>query len=215
MDMKKILQALDGASTKPVEGSSDMSKFLRIVSEAEINQVPAMPDTSGIQPGSSKDLGNGEKLTVNQDGTVGYSGAWGTYIYNTQGQHVKTQSPAFAGYSQTTDAGGNVTQQNYSQGGMDIQKGPKGTTAQYQLGANKLQTQVNEGTNPHKVSLPVQMAMQHYQKSSITSTKNSLLKKYFVEAEEKVLQESADRKDRLNKKAKQIADRIAEKNKRM
>jgi hypothetical protein len=31
MDMKKILQALDGASEKPVEGSNDMKKFLQIV----------------------------------------------------------------------------------------------------------------------------------------------------------------------------------------
>ncbi len=31
MDMKKILQALDGASTKPVEGSSDMKSFMQIV----------------------------------------------------------------------------------------------------------------------------------------------------------------------------------------
>lgn len=33
MDMKKILQALDGAATKPVEGVSDMARFLRVVSE--------------------------------------------------------------------------------------------------------------------------------------------------------------------------------------
>ncbi len=31
MDMKKILQALDGASTKPVEGSNDMKQFMQIV----------------------------------------------------------------------------------------------------------------------------------------------------------------------------------------
>jgi len=40
MDMKKILQALDGASTKPVEGSGSMSKFLRVVKEADMNQPP-------------------------------------------------------------------------------------------------------------------------------------------------------------------------------
>lgn len=31
MDMKKILQALDGASSKPVEGSNDMKHFMQIV----------------------------------------------------------------------------------------------------------------------------------------------------------------------------------------
>ncbi len=72
--MKKILQALDGASTKPVEGSSDMKKFLKLVSETDLNQ-PAQdpkyveyaqlmakydmlakemtPDNSGIEKGAS------------------------------------------------------------------------------------------------------------------------------------------------------------------
>lgn len=33
MDMKKILQAFDNAATKPVEGASDMKKFMSIVRE--------------------------------------------------------------------------------------------------------------------------------------------------------------------------------------
>ena len=33
MDMKKILQAFDGAATKPVQGASDMKKFMSIVRE--------------------------------------------------------------------------------------------------------------------------------------------------------------------------------------
>ena len=46
MDMKKILQALDGASSKPVEGSDDMKRFLRAVTEADVNQ-PAEPPMPG------------------------------------------------------------------------------------------------------------------------------------------------------------------------
>lgn len=43
--MKKILQALDGASSKPVEGSNDIKRFLRVVKEADLNQTaePPMP----------------------------------------------------------------------------------------------------------------------------------------------------------------------------
>ena len=33
MDMKKILQAFDGATTKPVQGTNDMKKFMSIVRE--------------------------------------------------------------------------------------------------------------------------------------------------------------------------------------
>jgi hypothetical protein len=41
MDMKKILQAIDSAASKPVEGVDSMSKFVRVVKEAELNQKPA------------------------------------------------------------------------------------------------------------------------------------------------------------------------------
>lgn len=209
MDMKRILQALDTASTQPVEGANDMSKFLRIVKEGA-EPIPAMPDVAGIQPGSSKELGDGEKVSVNQDGTVSYSGAWGTYIYNAQGQHVKTQSPTFAGYNQTTDAAGQVTQQNYSAGPLAVQQGPNGTQANYQVGDQNLKTQISEGANPHKVSLPVQMAMNHYQspKEQPAPRAPSLLKKYFAEAEEEIIQEEADRKERLRMYSQKIAERV-------
>lgn len=214
--MKRILQALDTASTQPVEGANSMSKFLRIVKEAELNQpvqeteqVPAMPDVSGIQPGQSKDLGDGAKVTVNTDGTVSYQGGWGTYVYNAQGQHVKTQSPSFAGYNQTTDAAGQVTQQNYTAGPMSVQQGPQGTQASYQLGDQNLTTPISEGANPHKVALPVQMAMNHYQSPKEHPTKApSLLRKYFAEAEEEVTQAESDRKERLRMYSQKIAERV-------
>lgn len=210
--MKRILQAMDGISTKPVVGANDMSKFLKIVKEGS-EPIPPMPDVTGIQAGQKKDLGNGESVVVNADGTVSYQGAWGTYIYNAQGQHIKTQSPSFAGYSQETDPTGNVTQQNYAQGPMSLQKGPDGTTANYQLGAQNLQTQVNEGANPHKVALPVQMAMQHYQQpKEKIADKPSLLKKYFAEAEEEIIQKSVEeeniRRQRINMYAQKIANRV-------
>ena len=49
MDMKRILQALDNASTKPVEGANDMSRFLRLVTEADLNQPAPEPADSGYQ----------------------------------------------------------------------------------------------------------------------------------------------------------------------
>jgi hypothetical protein len=229
MDMKKILQAMDGVASKPVEGSDSMSRFLRVVRESEINQVPAMPDIAGLQAGQSKDLGNGSNVTVNADGTVSYQGGWGTYIYNAQGQHVKTQSPSMAGYSQETDPTGNVTQQNYSQGPMNIQKGPEGTTANYQLGADNLQTTVqenslnkflsivdknnvsilSEGAGPHRVALPVQMAMQHYQQPATKlQPRERLIDKYFVEAETEIMQRKEEKRAVYNQYAKTIANRV-------
>lgn len=49
MDMKKILQAMDGASTKPVEGSNDMKKFLSVVTESANPHKVALPVQMAMQ----------------------------------------------------------------------------------------------------------------------------------------------------------------------
>lgn len=43
MDMKRILQAMDGASTTPVEGANDMSKFLQVVTEGTTPHKVTLP----------------------------------------------------------------------------------------------------------------------------------------------------------------------------
>lgn len=70
---------------------------------------------------------------------------------------------------------------------------------------------LNEGASPHKVSLPVQMAMQHYQQNQ--SKKDSLLRKYFKEAEESAQKEITERKELLSQYAKQISKRVLERSK--
>lgn len=73
---------------------------------------------------------------------------------------------------------------------------------------------VTEGANPHKVALPVQMAMQHYQlpKAEPTApkaiTKSVLLKKYFEESEELEAQALAEKRERLRMYSQQIAERV-------
>ena len=70
---------------------------------------------------------------------------------------------------------------------------------------------VTEGANPHKVALPVQMAMQHYQEEKKPEVKKeSVLKKYFQEAEEIINQEKAERKEHLKMYASQVAKRVLE-----
>lgn len=108
--MKRILQAMDGISTKPVEGADNMSKFLSIVDSAS-----------------------------------------------------KTET-------------------------------------------------LNEGANPHKVALPVQMAMQHYQQPKPVAKKQSLLKQYFQETEdivaEQLAEEEAIRQQHIRMYSQKIADRV-------
>lgn len=75
---------------------------------------------------------------------------------------------------------------------------------------------VTEGSNPHKVALPVQMAMQHYQeeKKPAVAKKESILKKYFQEAEELINQEKAERKEHLKMYSKKVAQRVMENSRR-
>ena len=117
MDMKKILQAMDGASTKPVEGSNDMSKFLSIIDKNDVSII-------------KEEVNNNKSL--------------------------------------------------------------------------------NEGANPHKVSLPVQMAMQHYATpaKSAAPKKPSLLKQYFAEAEQQIADEKAEQAQRTRMYAQKIANRV-------
>ncbi len=70
---------------------------------------------------------------------------------------------------------------------------------------------ITEGANPHKVSLPVQMAMQHYQQPVIK--KESILKKYFQEAEQVEQEQLAEKKELLKLYSQQIANRIMERRK--
>ena len=72
---------------------------------------------------------------------------------------------------------------------------------------------LNEGSNPHKVALPVQMAMQHYQQaeSSTTSKTPSLLKKYFHEVESEMNEQAQAKRQVVNQYASVIAERVLKK----
>lgn len=67
---------------------------------------------------------------------------------------------------------------------------------------------INEGSGPHKVSLPVQMTMSHYQEVKISE--GSSFRKYFKEAEQLVSQQHIDKKQQLQMYAQIIAKRVLE-----
>jgi hypothetical protein len=284
MDMKRILQAMDGVTNKPAGGVDSMSKFLRVVKEAEINQTPAIKVPPVPQlPAQDGDQGDGSRLTTNQDGTKTYAGAFGSFTYDAQGKAIKYAEPQFTGLArsidlatgqttqnynagplnttQTTDAKGNVVSHNseYDLGVGVVSKGrdAKGITskswqgrgeeakdivsnkdlyaagnkdkestydramaqvksAPVQEGIDKFLSIVrkndvsilNEGANPHKVALPVQMTMQHYQKDNSAKNENSLLKKYFHEVETEITEQKTAKRQLVNQYASVIAERV-------
>ena len=74
---------------------------------------------------------------------------------------------------------------------------------------------LNEGANPHKVSLPVQMAMQHYQKEECKPAvqqarvgRESVVRKYFDEAEQSTQAEQHKKKQFYKQYGQQIAERV-------
>jgi hypothetical protein len=68
---------------------------------------------------------------------------------------------------------------------------------------------VTEGANPHKVALPVQMAMQHYQQPEVKAEpKTRLIDKYFVEAEEAFIKQKEEKRNLINQYASVIAERV-------
>jgi hypothetical protein len=295
MDMKKILQAMDGVASKPVEGADSMARFLRMVKEAEINQpaapapakpapqvkVPEIPQL----PAQDGDQGNGEVVKTNADGTRTYAGGFGTFTYDAQGKAIKYSTPNFAGVGQTVDLTNNQTTQNYNAGPLnttqttDANGNVVSHNTEYDLGLGKMamgqdakgitskswqgrgeeannivsnkdlyamgnkdkeatygraMAQVNgtpvqenslskflsivdknnvsilkEGTNPHKVALPVQMAMQHYQQhTEKPQPRERLIDKYFVEAETEITQRKEEKRALINQYAKTIAERV-------
>lgn len=71
---------------------------------------------------------------------------------------------------------------------------------------------INEGANPHKVSLPVQMAMQHYQQpqepKQLPVGRENIISKYFHKVEDELAEEKAQKRELINQYASTIAERV-------
>ncbi len=73
----------------------------------------------------------------------------------------------------------------------------------------KFMSIITEGTNPHKVALPVQMAMQHYQQPVVKKQpRERLIDKYFTEAQEAIEQRKEEKRALINQYASVIAERV-------
>jgi hypothetical protein len=73
--------------------------------------------------------------------------------------------------------------------------------------------QINEGKNPHKVTLPVQMAMQHYQQAPVEKKRvigSGILNKYVADVEDRISEELQQRQQKKRQLVNQYAQTIAE-----
>lgn len=241
MDMKRILQAIDGVTTKPVVGADSMAKFLRVVKEAEINQpapvaptaptapvAPAAP-TAPAQPASTL---SPEQLAYNQ---------LRAQLDSVDSIRGDANANTFTDISPEVVAGEARMRTKLAQMAAALQAKGIDAAAEYDapdpavpasapvdlakkyvdenISMSKLLSVIqkndvkilNEGKGPHKVTLPVQMTMQHYQQaesSTTYSTEPSLLKKYFHEVESEVNEQAQAKRQRVNQYASVIAERV-------
>jgi hypothetical protein len=301
MDMKRILQAMDGVATKPVAGANDMAKFLRVVKEADLNQpaadTPVTPAQPQVDPAHYQvpsvdflkknykhpaDIINGAHPSETDPTRIG---AWasgsdfddlmmalnGSY-YQARKADPNFKQPAFVkddwelvqrmlgtpegkeyaianliGLSDINDTSPEAEfnraqhKEFEKQANAKLMQQPDGVVTpgwkyDQKLGMTPAQAALqqpstvqenmdkflsivkqndvsilNEGANPHKVSLPVQMAMQHYQKEETAHKpvgRDNVIRKYFKEVEEELTAEKTEKRQLINQYASIIAERV-------
>lgn len=288
MDMKKILQAMDGVATKPVVGSASMAQFLRVVKEAELNQktapvtkpVPSKPVTApsgNLTADEMVSILSGQKTQAQimadreakkadprvKEGLVDGSG---NPVSSGGGQPVQTaQAPAaastlspeqlaynqlraqldgadairggpsantFAVVSPEVTASTNAMKQKLAQMAAALKAKGIDAAAEYdapepgesaaapvdlnqkyateEVGMSRFLSIMNEGKSPHKVALPVQMAMQHYQtpvKQAINET-SSVFKTYVALVENDIAEQRTEKQQLIRQYSQRIAEAV-------
>jgi hypothetical protein len=240
MDMKRILQAVDGVATKPVVGADSMAKFLRVVSEAEINQpapvapaapAPAAPvapaaPTAPAQPASTL---SPEQLAYNQlraqlDSVDSIRGDASANTFTDISPEVAAgearMRTKLAQMAAALQAKGIDAAAEYDAPDPAVPAAAPVDLAKKYVDENTSMSRLlsiiqkndvkilNEGKGPHKVALPVQMAMQHYQTDQAVERKPRVIDKYFQEAEQVINQRKEDKRGLINQYAKVIAERV-------
>lgn len=207
MDMKKILQAMEGASTKPVEGSNDMKRFLRAVTEADVNQPAALPAAPKfyITQTTYDSLNEPPDFSVTdlQRGIVVKS--------------FDSEQEARAFVAQQDPAGAAQTELHQVQSKATAPEANPDAAPQAvaeEVGMDKLLSIVNESKGPlNRLSTAESMVMQTAaKKKTVTNpvlnvsedAKPSMIGKYFKAVE----QEIAEAADRSKDRARQLAERV-------
>jgi hypothetical protein len=234
MDMKRILQAVDGVATKPVVGADSMAKFLRVVSEAEINQpapvAPAPPAPAApVAPAQPASTLSPEQLAYNQlraqlDSVDAIRGDASANTFTDISPEVAAgearMRTKLAQMAAALQAKGIDAAAEYDAPDPAVPAAAPVDLAKKYVDENTSMSRLlsiiqkndvkilNEGKGPHMVTLPVQMAMQHYQTDQVVERKPRIIDKYFQEAEQVINQRKEDKRGLINQYAKVIAERV-------
>lgn len=214
MDMKKILQAMDGAKTKAEVDSLAMKKFLSVVAEADINQpagLPAAPKFYITQTSyDSLDEPPDFSVTDLQRGIVVAS-------FDSEQQaraYVAQKDPAGAAQTELHQMQSKATAPEANPDA--VPQKPAGVAEE--VGMSRFLSIVTESKGPlNRLTQAESIAVNHYntaERKTITSpvlnvakdSKPNMIGKYFKAIEV----EFAESAERSKDKARQIAERVAE-----
>lgn len=230
--MKRILQALDSTATKPVADAKDMARFLRLVSEADINQSTPQYGDPKEQASEYIRFSSGlyNKSTLPPTMSFGPGMAPLPVTFTPLAQGVDTSKTVQANINAANARLPKELQKSPEEmsqivGGADKPyqgpsindpyTGPKAESINKFLDIiNKNNVSIlNEGSNSHKVSLPVQMAMQHYQKVEEPAPqarvgRETSVRKYFDEAEQAIEEQQIKKQNFYKQYGQLIAERV-------
>ncbi len=222
MDMKKILQALDGASTKPVEGSNDIKKFLQVVSE-ETAMPPAVP----AQQSPEQIAYNQLRAQLDSLDALKGTGSGTTYSYadpqtvaaqNNMRQKLAQMAAALKAKGIDAEAEYNAPDPTVPAAApVDLKKYNDQDAVAENVGMSRLLSIISEGKGPlNRATSAESLTMQHYTttRKTITSpvlnvaegAKTSMIGKYFKAVEQEIAESNERSKDR----ARQLAERVIE-----
>ncbi len=156
--MKQILQVLDRASSRKVEGADDMRRFVSTVRalntpvveagkpgdpgfkpNLQVPTAPVLPNVQ-LQPGAN-DMGDGVSIKLNPDGSKEHASGQGLFKFDKNNKPIMYRSPSFSGLSQEHDlVTGNIT--------VRYMAGPLNTSQTYDKTGKPLETdaEYNMGT---------------------------------------------------------------------
>lgn len=210
--MKKILQALDGASAKPVEGSNDMKKFLTIIVKEAALAIPQQ-DPNFVK--YSELMAKYDMLSAEMNPDANGVAKNSSPEFIQQVNALKSQADKLAGtnaqaWEQARKAG-NTPQQSNAQLATQLED----------AGMNKLLSIVSESKGPlNRPTTAESIAMQHYTKKTITNpvlnvqegAKPSMIGKYFKAVEQEFAESAERSKERSGLLAEVIAKKVLKRN---
>jgi hypothetical protein len=132
--------------------------------------LPPMPDISGLQPGQTKNLGDGFKVTMAADGNIHYTGGFGKVVYSPQGKPLSYDSPNFAGLVKKQDFSTGNTTTSYAAGPLNVSqtKNAQGQT----IGSKGSYNVGNESVNADQAYKNGQPTIQTRTQTGITADDN-------------------------------------------